>query len=804
MHPATSWSLNHSRFRPILLLVIYFLLSAWATVLFGDNPPVRVANAVALVFLLRSRLRLWPVLLAATLIAAIGARVYSETRAPLLVGALNTLEVTAAALLIRGFHDMPKPWYQAALVPRLLAAWLVVPAASAFGGAMIASGVEDRSAFFQAWQIWYGASALGLLIVTALLLTWTEGDKSLAFRRATWPRLLGFAAGVLVVVALVVQQWLMPLLLLTFPCILLLTWRYGLWGASGALVGVAVIGGWATLAGFGSISNMVGSTNLWVRVQALQLYLAALVLSSLPFAILFARQRMLTSELRRVGQARSEFLSAMSHEIRTPLTGVLGMVDLLGHEALSPKQARYVESIRSSGRHLLAVINDILDFSRIETGRLQMEAIDFSLPQLLEDVRSLAHPTAVERGLALEFLVEPHSPPVLRGDPTRLKQILLNLIGNAVKFTPHGSVTLAVSSEPQAHSLTVHFAVRDTGIGISPEKVQELFQPFTQADRSIARQFGGSGLGLAISRRLAHAMGGDIAVSSAPGQGSTFTLTVPMELGDMRRLTSSPSAASSYVPSRALRILVAEDVPVNREIIGTALERHGHQVVFAEDGLEAVDAVRREAFDLVFMDIQMPRMDGVMATREIRKIERDTPLPIVALTANVMSSEQERYLEAGMDACVMKPIDWPELFAVLERYAAGVEPALLAVEEARPADDRGTAPEAPLIDEMALESLRAIMPPDKLKGLLLQAIEGALSALAELDPSQPSSEHMGRVAHKIKGSCGTMGFKRLSMLAAVAEAEANVDGGAGMPRPERLQQLLAVAKASAEEARNRL
>ncbi|MEF2554519.1 ATP-binding protein [Aurantimonas sp. A2-1-M11] len=281
---------------------------------------------------------------------------------------------------------------------------------------------------------------------------------------------------------------------------------------------------------------------------------------------LVARLREATATAEAANSAKDDFLSAMSHEIRTPLTGLLGVVDILKMEPLTQKQQDYVHAVRGSGRHLLNVINDILDFSRIEAGYLQLEQMDFSLLTVLERLRSLVHPLAIEHGLELRFELSEHSPPVLKGDPTRLKQVLINLVGNAIKFTEKGSVTLTVSSATdQDGQLRFRFEVRDTGTGIAPERQAELFSAFMQADRSIARRFGGSGLGLAISQRLVNAMGGEIEVNSAPGLGSLFWFEVPFELGDPANLESERAFPFADVQPR--RILIAEDVKLNQDIL---------------------------------------------------------------------------------------------------------------------------------------------------------------------------------------------------------------------------------------------
>jgi CheY-like chemotaxis protein len=490
----------------------------------------------------------------------------------------------------------------------------------------------------------------------------------------------------------------------------------------------------------------------------------------------------------------------MSHEIRTPLSGLLGVADLLRAEQLTDKQREYVSSIRSSGRHLLNVINDILDFSRIESGNLHVEQIDFSLPVVLERLRSLVHPMAVERGLDLRFHLSEHSPPVLKGDPTRLKQVLLNLVGNAIKFTEKGSVTLNVSSEAVTEGqLRFRFEVRDTGIGIAPEKQAELFSAFTQADRSIARRFGGSGLGLAISKRLANAMGGEIGVNSAPGLGSVFWLEVPFELGNPANLERGQNLQFAQVQPR--RVLVAEDVKLNQDILRDMVSKQGHELVFANNVAEAVALAEKEPFDVILMDIQMPVMDGVEATRRIRRLPGPAKdVPIVALTANVMANERDKYLAAGMNECLMKPIDWEQLFAALARYGPQEAPSASPV-AVMVADGEAVHSEldgVPLLDRPVIDRLAAAISAERLAPLLQQAVQQAAQSSDEFRTLEADPEGLAREAHKLKGTSGTCGLTRISKIAAEIETHAREGRDGGHLIGELVQATEATAQALQE------
>ncbi|HEX8374470.1 MAG TPA: ATP-binding protein, partial [Geminicoccaceae bacterium] len=521
-------------------------------------------------------------------------------------------------------------------------------------------------------------------------------------------------------------------------------------------------------------------------------------------------------QAEEAARAKADFLAAMSHEIRTPLTAVLGMADLLAAEELTGRQKGYVAAIRTSGRHLLSVVNDILDFSRIEAGRLELERVDFSVPGLLEEVRSLLAPQARERGLELRFELDEHSPPIGVGDPTRLRQVLLNLVGNALKFTHEGGVAVAVSSRPEGEGrVRLLFEVRDTGIGMTPGQAAGLFQAFAQADRSTARRYGGTGLGLAISRRLVEAMGGAIGVESAPGAGSLFWFEAPFEVGDAA--VASERATFDPASVRPLRLLLAEDIELNRDLLGDMLGRHGHEVVFAEDGAEAVERAAAGGFDVVLMDVQMPVVDGVEATRRIRALPPPAGrVPIVAQTANVMASERERYLAAGMDGHVMKPVEWGDLFAALARHggrggdagtAGGVGEGG-APEEAREPPAGPATPEAPpdappadpvLLDRGLLDKLGATLPAEAFAGFVRRGIENAERACARLPALPAGSEEQVREAHSLKGTAGTFGLRRIGAVAGEIEAAA-LEGEAVSGLVERLAAAVAATRAELREA----
>jgi signal transduction histidine kinase/ActR/RegA family two-component response regulator len=377
-----------------------------------------------------------------------------------------------------------------------------------------------------------------------------------------------------------------------------------------------------------------------------------------------------TARAEAASRAKSQFLANMSHEIRTPMNGVIGMAELLSATPLDASQREVTETIRSSGQILLAIINDILDLSTIESGQLALDKAPFELASVLSQAMKVVSPAASAKGLALDLVADPTIPSHVVGDRLRLGQVLVNLLSNAVKFTETGRVTLStrlVAATPTAPA-AIRIDVRDTGIGIERERLSRLFQPFEQGDASMSRRFGGTGLGLAISKRLVELMDGRLWGESEPGAGSIFSLELPLSAAEAPVVPATPARAATPVqqPAGNLRLLIAEDNPVNQRVASRMLQRLGYKADVVENGRLAVEAAERETYDVIFMDVQMPELDGLEATRRIKARAGASPW-IIALTAHALEEDRQQCLAAGMDDFLSKPVQLKELTAALER-----------------------------------------------------------------------------------------------------------------------------------------
>jgi signal transduction histidine kinase/DNA-binding NarL/FixJ family response regulator len=475
-------------------------------------------------------------------------------------------------------------------------------------------------------------------------------------------------------------------------------------------------------------------------------------------------------EAEAANLAKSTFLATMSHEIRTPMNGVLGMIEVLEREQLTKDQGRIIVTMRESAQALLRIIDDVLDFSKIEAGRLELELTTFSLSGLVEGVLDTFRPQALAKALKLDAEIDVGSQDALIGDPTRIRQILFNLLSNAIKFTKTGSVrvragTLALGGASTRATL----AVIDTGVGLDSEQVSRLFQPFVQADSSTTRQFGGTGLGLSIVQRLAHAMGGDVAVESAPGVGSTFIVSLTLHaapldspLKTLLRPTARTSARQPGLQQH--RVLVAEDHPVNREVLVLQLKLLGIVADGVENGVQALQAWTAGRYAAVLTDIHMPNMDGHELTRRLRAAEAErgsVRTPIIAVTANAIKGEEERCLASGMDACLVKPVSVERLRTTLQRWLPVQTQSSRADEEM----ESTTAIDPHVLGAWLGDDHTAI------NRLLIKFRETAGDAEREIDVASRAGDcaKLAAAAHKLKGAAQTIGATGVGASAAALE-----------------------------------
>ena len=484
-------------------------------------------------------------------------------------------------------------------------------------------------------------------------------------------------------------------------------------------------------------------------------------------------------------QAKSEFLATMSHEIRTPMNGILGMLRIVGDSALSDDQRARLAIIQSSSQTLLGILNDILDYSKIETGEILLEPRDFDLRQLVEDIQALMRFRATEKGLRLETRIAGDAPDFVRGDAGKLSQILLNLIGNGLKFTERGLVALTIEKgrETADGKVTLHFEIEDTGPGIPRAEQQRLFEPFYQVDPRNSRRHGGTGLGLAISRRLVEALGGALSVSSEPGRGSRFCFDARMDEGDGSAITAARfELPSSHPELGVLSVLVVEDNEINAIVVEEFLDRMGHEVTIVTTGEAAIEAIRKQPVDVVLMDISLPGIDGVEATRRIRNLDRSAygELPIIAMSAHVFQNEIAHVLDAGMDAFVGKPVS-PERLAealaqvVLRRRRGVVVPVEYAVED----DGRHV-----VLDRSVLDDDYMILGPDKTGRMVDAFFDSAARKVEQLTQAVAGEDWsaVAYVAHNLKGSAASLGLSALENRAQRLETCARKEGGPEIAR----------------------
>ena len=469
------------------------------------------------------------------------------------------------------------------------------------------------------------------------------------------------------------------------------------------------------------------------------------------------------SAAEAASRAKSAFLAMMSHELRTPMTGVIGMADFLAETPLNDDQRSYVYTMRASAKTLLTVLNDILDYSKIDADRLTLDSVAFDVVALATETLLLFRPKAEENACLATLDAGAVERLIVRGDPIRIKQVLGNLVGNAVKFTRRGTITVRLRHETAGERIRLRFEIEDTGIGISDADMERLFLPFSQADARTTRTFGGTGLGLAISKRLVEMMGGEIGASSRPGVGSVFRFSCVVDPGTLDETAADQHAVA--VPP--MTILLAEDNPINRLIVKVGLEKRRHRVTVVENGAQACETAAGTRFDLILMDMQMPVMDGTEATRRIRSLPPPfSEVPIVALTADALAEHRNAYMETGLSDFLTKPVEWDKIDATLARHhRGGKSGASLAAIQADAVPESDDA--QPLVDKSRLSGIREMMTPADFNSLVSELTFYSTDEVTRLRDAITKGDlvKVHRVAHDLKGMFSNVGAIRVATVA---------------------------------------
>jgi signal transduction histidine kinase/ActR/RegA family two-component response regulator len=636
----------------------------------GRIAPIWLANAWIVATLLRSRMARWPLFAGFALAGDVAANLMAGD-APLIVfglGACNLLECLVCAWLVRRRCGED---FDISRVGHLLTFILGAVAGSICSASAAATllGVVDHTDIPRGLAVWVEADALGLLTLTPALLVATQKDRAPIVWREGWT--LAVLACVAAAVFFLAHT---PLLFVISAILILPTWRMGL---PGAVAGFAIIAALGTLAAFTSHGPIMTAEPA-NRIIGLQVFLTVAFLTSVPVAVardagekLKARLRTALAEAEQAAVVKSEFLANMSHELRTPLTSVVGFTRLAADQPdLSPLSRDYIDRVGEASRALLCAVNDILDFSKLEAGQVSFRPEPVAVHELLLRALDLFTPQAAAKDLALSLDDATPAGLTVAIDPDRLRQVLLNLVGNAVKFTSEGHVTLSAAYDEASARLTL--AVIDTGPGVPPDRLDRLFKRFSQVDGALNRSHGGTGLGLAICKGIVEAMGGDVGATSVVGQGSRFFMTVPAP-----RAQSAPVELAAEIEPEAragLKVLVTDDHPANRELVRLFLAGIGAEIAEAGDGEQAVEAAASQAFDVILMDLRMPRLDGIGAVTRIRAAAGpNQTTPILAFTADAESAFDDRLRALGFDGAVAKPVEPGQLISAILTAVGGAE-----------------------------------------------------------------------------------------------------------------------------------
>ena len=746
----------------------------WLTRSEGRIAVVWLPNAVLIAVMFRSRVTAIPAILASGLSANIVANMISGDGfiTATAMSVANGIEILVVWLgMSRLGRSRPDMSLTSDLSIYCLLAGLIAPACSAaLITGMIGPGSFDGNlALFGSWM---AADGLGMILLTPTVLilfdAWCGRGPITRRDVLDWTGLSVVGTSLTIGVF---AQHRYPFLFLVMPVVLIYAFRRGSVGTAVSIIKITVIASFATAYHSGPIPLTIGS--LGDRLVVLQLFLATCFAMGLPLAVVLKTRAELSDKLRmsqrsaeQAAQAKSAFLANMSHEIRTPMNGVIGFTEMLLASDVAAEQRRQLELIAESGRTMMQLLNDILDISKIEAGQMQITEEPIDLRHKIDTAVRLLRPIAEEKGVDIRISIASGVPDFIVGDSLRLRQIILNLVGNAVKFTSNGYVAVTVNVDRDGPKPQFCLQVRDSGIGIPADRLAHVFDPFVQADGSTARHYGGSGLGLAISAQLARAMGGTISVVSEVEQGSTFQLVLPMveaKAGSRKAGTSEATTKAAPADSDRPRVLVAEDHDINRVLMLAMAERAGFLADLAHDGHEAIAKVAAAdasgyPYRLVLMDVQMPGLDGIEATRRLRAAGYDgRRLPIVALTANAYAEDVAACLAAGMQGHLAKPVALADLRRILATYLdnrPGIGDASLAAP--------GPAIETP-------------PAPIALIARYRRRRDETIACLKRFSPSHPPSdsdiEELVELLHKLAGTAAYFGEEEIGAAAASLEHE---------------------------------
>ncbi len=712
----------------------------------------------------------------------------------LLLSACNTLEILIAVTLVTRFIGASLELPLASNLAKFtVICGAIAPIASATAAALtlhFSSGAELLPVF----QTWYFADALGVLTIAPLLMMWRTDEWHEIIKPAARLETFAILALVAVVSVFIFMQSMSALIFLVFPFLILAAFRLRFVGAAIAMALVAAISIPLTIADSGPFASLPNLT-MSQRVVTLQIFLAITVFTILPIAAALAGRRRLERDAltarefaERANAAKSAFLANMSHELRTPMTGILGMCDLLLASRQTPDQKAVTETLERSARSFLELLNDLLDLAKIEAGRMSLDGRAFRFSEVMKDVLEFFAPAMSQKGLEFDVEWAPLPNDVLKGDAKRIRQILFNLVGNALKFTEKGSVTVRRRQHVEPDGSVVSLIeVADTGIGIPEDVRGRLFRPFEQLDNSGARRFGGTGLGLNISKQLVEAMGGTIDFDSSQGVGSTFAFSICLPQGKAEeiehRFTLTPARSGEVLKNLKLSVLLVEDNPTTQFLMTQIMKLWGQSATVAAtvaaNGEQALEHAGQRHFDIILMDMQMPVMDGPEAVRRIRSGGGPSATtPIIAFTADAIPENRARYMAAGCNSVVTKPIEWDVLASEMRALADGTAnlpfqlmpmASQIHLKEEPGAIDFGP----PIFDSRKIDSLRDGLSPASMQSLLTSCVSAMDRYLADIREHTQTGDHykVKRAAHDLKSICAQFGAARASEIARMIEVE---------------------------------